>query len=134
MAFVQAAKQSYCVRLPKLKRSKYRKSLLTAGGKSDSLSGEVNLSANLKTKSKRPYHWAGSGSAFPSLQPMRKALKKAAVVAGSALMAGSAMAADPTDIAGVITSVDGYRTAAVAVGVAVLLFVLGRSIVRKLAK
>lgn len=39
-----------------------------------------------------------------------------------------------TDITSVIDTLDGYRTAAVAVGVAVLLFVLGRTIVRKIAK
>lgn len=39
-----------------------------------------------------------------------------------------------TDITGVITAVDGYRTAAVAVGIAILLFVIGRTVVRKIAK
>lgn len=44
------------------------------------------------------------------------------------------MLADATDITGVITAVGDYRTAAMAVGVAILLFVIGRGIVRKLAK
>jgi len=39
-----------------------------------------------------------------------------------------------TDITGVIDAVDGYRTEAIVVGIAILLFVLGRSVVRKLAK
>lgn len=34
----------------------------------------------------------------------------------------------------VVTSLDGYLTAAIAVGVAILLFTLGRAIVRKVAK
>lgn len=63
----------------------------------------------------------------------RKHAAKALTV-GATLAAVSARAADPTDISGVVTALDGYRTAAVAVGVAVLLFVLGRTIVRKIAK
>jgi len=39
-----------------------------------------------------------------------------------------------TDITQVITTVDGYLTAAIVVGVAVLLFTLGRAIVRKVAR
>jgi len=39
-----------------------------------------------------------------------------------------------TDITGVIDSLDGYLSAAIAVGVAVLLFTLGRAIVRKVAR
>ena len=39
-----------------------------------------------------------------------------------------------TDITGVVSALDGYRTAAVAVGIAILLFVLGRTVVRKIAK
>jgi hypothetical protein len=44
------------------------------------------------------------------------------------------MLGDVTDITGVISTVDGYRTAAGAVGIAILLFVIGRTVVRKLAK
>lgn len=44
----------------------------------------------------------------------------------------AAMADVPTDISGVTSAVSGYVTAAVAVGVAVLLFVLGKRVVRKL--
>jgi len=40
--------------------------------------------------------------------------------------------AQTTDISGVITAVDGYLDAAIAVGIAVLLFVLGRKVVRRL--
>lgn len=39
-----------------------------------------------------------------------------------------------TDISSVITTLDGYRTAALAVGIAILLYVLGRTVVRKIAK
>lgn len=39
-----------------------------------------------------------------------------------------------SDITGVITEVSGYKTAAIVVGVAILLFTLGRAVVRKLAK
>jgi hypothetical protein len=42
------------------------------------------------------------------------------------------MLADTTDITGVITLVTQYKDAAIIVGVAVLLFVLGRRVVRKL--
>lgn len=37
-----------------------------------------------------------------------------------------------TDITAVISTVDGYLDAAIAVGIAVLLFVLGRKVVRRL--
>lgn len=37
-----------------------------------------------------------------------------------------------TDITAVITAVDGYYDAALVVGIAVLLYVLGRKVVRKL--
>jgi len=39
-----------------------------------------------------------------------------------------------TDITGVIDSLTTYKTAAIVVGVAILLFVLGRRVVSKLAK
>ncbi|HEV2210251.1 MAG TPA: hypothetical protein VG167_15850 [Verrucomicrobiae bacterium] len=49
---------------------------------------------------------------------------------------GAAGAAIPafaqTDVTGVITAASGYQTAAVVVGIAVLLFVIGRKVVRKL--
>jgi len=49
------------------------------------------------------------------------------------LLAVGAMAANAqTDITGVTTSVSGYVTAATTIGIAVLLFVLGRKVVRKL--
>lgn len=37
-----------------------------------------------------------------------------------------------TDIAGVTSDVSGYVTAAIVVGIAVILFVLGRKVIRKL--
>lgn len=55
-------------------------------------------------------------------------------LAGAFLTLGVMAANAQTDITGVITALDGYRSAAVAVGIAVLLFVLGRTIVRKIAK
>lgn len=58
--------------------------------------------------------------------------QRLALASAFALMGSKAMAA--TDITGVITEVNGYYTAGVAVGIAVLLFVLGRSVVRKVAR
>ena len=61
--------------------------------------------------------------------------QRLALVGAVTVMSGvSALAADPTDITGVVTTIDGYRTAAMAVGILVLLFMLGRTIVRKIAK
>jgi len=37
-----------------------------------------------------------------------------------------------TDMTGVIDSLSGYQTEAIAVGIAIFLFVLGRRVVRKL--
>jgi len=49
------------------------------------------------------------------------------------LLATGVMSANAqSDITGVTTSVSGYVTAATAVGIAVLLFVLGRKVIRKL--
>ena len=42
-----------------------------------------------------------------------------------------ALADAPTDITGVTSAVSGYVTAGIAVGVAVLLFVLGRRVIRR---
>jgi len=39
-----------------------------------------------------------------------------------------------TDIGGVITAVEGYTDAAIALGIIIMLFVIGRAVVRKLAK
>jgi len=58
-------------------------------------------------------------------------LHRAAVVAALTL-ATVGTASAQTDIAQVTTAVSGYVTAATAVGVAVLLFVLGRKVVRRL--
>jgi len=55
------------------------------------------------------------------------ALGIAAVGSSSPLFAQS-------DIAGVTTAVSGYATAAIAVGITIMLFVIGRGVVRKLAK
>lgn len=57
------------------------------------------------------------------------------LVAFAAMLAGTMGAlADVTDIDGVITAVDGYRTAAITVAIAILLFVIGRTVVKKLVK
>ena len=53
-------------------------------------------------------------------------------VLGTALLKGSVAHAQSDQITTTISSVSGYETAAVAVGVAVLLFVIGRKVVRKL--
>jgi len=55
-------------------------------------------------------------------------------LAGAFLAITVGKASAQTDITGVIDSLDGYLTAAIAVGVAVLLFTLGRAIVRKVAR
>jgi len=64
---------------------------------------------------------------------MNKLTKFLAVCAFLA-MALTFTASAQTDITGVISAVDGYRTAAVAVGIAILLYVIGRGVVRKIAK
>lgn len=51
-----------------------------------------------------------------------------------AFVVASVPAQAQTDIAAVLTTVSDYKDDAILVGVAILLFVLGRSIVRKLAK
>lgn len=48
------------------------------------------------------------------------------------LGAGTLAASAATDITGVVSDVSGYMDAAIVVGVAVLLFVIGRKVVRKL--
>jgi len=55
-------------------------------------------------------------------------------VLGAALVATSVAANAQSDIAGVTTAVSGYATAAIAVGITIMLFVIGRGVVRKLAK
>lgn len=54
------------------------------------------------------------------------------VVLAMALFAMTFAASAQTSIDGVITEIDGYLDAAIAVGIAVLLFVLGRKVVRRL--
>lgn len=61
-------------------------------------------------------------------------MKKVLVGIGAAASPLLAMAADPTDITGVVTTLDGYRTPAMTLGILLLLFVLGRGIVKKLAR
>jgi len=61
-------------------------------------------------------------------------MKKLATLAALAATASVSFAADPTNIDGVVSTLETYRTAAVGVGVAILLFMLGRTIVRKIAK
>jgi len=63
---------------------------------------------------------------------MKKNLKSL-LVAG-AVVGTSFVASAQSDITGVVDSLDGYLTSAVAIGVAILLFTLGRAIVRKIAR
>lgn len=56
--------------------------------------------------------------------------QRAAPIGAFAFLANQANAA-PTDITGVITELSGYFDAAMVVGIAVFLFVLGRRIVRR---
>jgi len=67
---------------------------------------------------------------------LRVATSRAAafLMVALAFLAMSTGAFAQTDITGVIDSLDGYLSAAIAVGVAVLLFTLGRAIVRKVAR
>jgi len=59
-------------------------------------------------------------------------MQAAGVGIGVAAATGTVVAQTTDDITSTITTVSGYQTAAVAVGVAVLLFVLGRKVVRKM--
>jgi len=59
-------------------------------------------------------------------------MKKYIATGACALMAAPVGLFAATDIDGVISDVSGYKDAAIVVGIAVLLFVLGRRIVRKL--
>jgi len=61
-----------------------------------------------------------------------KNLKKIGL--GLAAVGATAAANAQSDIAGVTTAVSGYATAAIAVGITIMLFVIGRGVVRKLAK
>lgn len=63
---------------------------------------------------------------------MKNKLTRALLAA--TLIAAPFAAKAQSDITGVIDSVEGYVTAGIAVGVTVLLFLLGRAVVRKLAK
>jgi len=62
--------------------------------------------------------------------PERKNMKK--LMALGLLGLSTAATFAQSNIDQVVDTVDGYRTAAVAVGIAVLLFVIGRKVVRKL--
>jgi len=63
----------------------------------------------------------------------RKVLRRLVALAFCVYMASnSAFAVAPVDIAETTTAVSGYVTAAIAVGIAVLLFVLGRKVLRRL--
>lgn len=65
---------------------------------------------------------------------MKKNIMQKLALAGAFTAMAVSTASAQTDITGVIDSLDGYLTAAIAVGVAVLLFTLGRAIVRKVAR
>jgi len=56
------------------------------------------------------------------------------VMAFAFLLVGVTAARAQSNIDGVLDSLDGYKTAGIALGVAILLFTLGRAIVRKLGK
>jgi len=58
--------------------------------------------------------------------------KRLAVVSATGMAMVQNAKADATDIAGVTTAITGYKNDAIIVGVAILLFVLGRKVVRKL--
>jgi len=53
-------------------------------------------------------------------------------LANVGLCASPVLAQAATDITGVITEISGYMDAAIVVGVGVLLFVLGRRVIKKL--
>jgi len=60
--------------------------------------------------------------------------KQKALLVAAILMAAAQGARAQSNIDGVLDSLDGYKTAGIALGVAILLFTLGRAIVRKLGK
>ena len=53
-----------------------------------------------------------------------------AAVEGLSLLAGKALA--QTDLTGTLTSVNGYWTTAEGIGIAIILFVVGRKVVKKI--
>lgn len=69
-------------------------------------------------------------------KPMKRLMQKTGgywLALGAFLtVTASAHAADPTDIDGVITALGAYKTPAIALAIAILLFVIGRKVVRKL--
>jgi len=48
-----------------------------------------------------------------------------------AMIVGTMSASAQTDIAQVLTTVDNYQTTAVGIGIAILLFVIGRRVIKK---
>jgi len=66
------------------------------------------------------------------MQNLRNRFAALALLAFASMLTLTASA--QTDITGVITAVDGYRTAAITVAIALMLFLIGRSVVRKLVK
>lgn len=65
---------------------------------------------------------------------MKKNMKQKLALVGAFSVLALNRASAQSDITGVVDSLDGYLTAAVAIGVAILLFTLGRAIVRKIAR
>jgi len=63
---------------------------------------------------------------------VNKFQKLMAAAGALAFTVGTASA--QSDITGVLDSLDGYKTAGIVIGVAILLFTLGRVIIRKVAK
>lgn len=62
---------------------------------------------------------------------MRNLYNRALPVAAVLAAASTSAMAEATDIASTITELGTYKTAAMAIGIAVFLFVLGRKLVRK---
>jgi hypothetical protein len=60
--------------------------------------------------------------------------KNTKLAVGALALLSTVAANAQTDIAAVLTSVTGYQNTAIGIGVTILLFVVGRGIVRKLAK
>lgn len=64
---------------------------------------------------------------------MRTFINRALPVAAVLAAASTSAMAEATDIATTITELGTYKTSAMAIGIAVFLFVLGRRLVKKIA-
>lgn len=70
------------------------------------------------------------GASKPRKKGNMKRMKK--VLLGCAVLGAAATSQAATDITGVINDVSGYADAAIVVGVTVVLFVLGRRVIKRL--